>query len=174
MTSDKVIKIKFPCIELLPSFFDYAKALSANGDSIWDSYYPNEGESDEAFIQRQLDRATIPEPPLVRETVYWGVIGDTVVGRVSLRHELNENLREMGGHIGYEVHPGFRGQGVATKMLEEILKIPKAREIGKILLTCNPDNIGSNKTILNNGGVLEKKAFVKRVDGFRNYYWITL
>ena len=168
------LEIQSPTEALVASFLTFKDALNSNGDSIWDPYFPNEGESDSDFVKRLLSRATNPETPLIPETIYWGVIGDTVVGRISIRHELNENLREMGGHIGYEVHPDFRGQGVATKMLQEILKTPKAREIGKLLITCNPDNIGSNKTILNNGGVLEQKVFVKHVDGFRNHYWITL
>jgi len=170
----KSLTIQSPIESLVSSFLDYTKAMGDAGDPVWPSYQPHEGESPADFVKRQNDRAIHPEPPLVAETVYWGVIDGTVVGRVSIRHTLNDDLREMGGHIGYEVHPSYRGQGVATQMLQRILKTPKAREIGRLLITCHPDNLGSNKTILNNGGVLEAKVFVKRVDEYRNHYWITV
>ncbi len=108
------------------------------------------------------------------ETVYWAVIDEAVVGRISLRHRLEGNLLKMGGHIGYEVRPSFRRRGVATAMLRELLKTEKAKEIGRLLLTCAPDNIASNKTILANGGVFTEKVFVEMVNDYRNHYWIEL
>lgn len=151
------------------------KEMEMNGDKIWEGYFPKEGESNASFIKKQLRRETKPEGSLVTETIYWGVSDNSaVVGRISLRHTLNENLAQFGGHIGYEVHPHYRRLGVATCMLKELLKTSKAHEIGKLLLTCHPDNIGSNKTILLNGGVLLQKVFVESVGEYRNHYWITL
>lgn len=46
-----------------------------------------------------------PEPPTVPETVYWGILGEQVVGRTSLCHRIEVNLTKTGGHIGYEIHP---------------------------------------------------------------------
>jgi len=94
--------------------------------------------------------------------------------RIALRHWLNENLKEFGGHIGYEVRPSFRKLGIAKEMLRQILQTPKAKEIGRLLLTCSPDNIASNKTILANKGVFEKSAFVEKWQRLTNYYWIDL
>jgi predicted acetyltransferase len=59
-------------------------------------------------------------------------------------------------------------------MLKLILQTAKAKEIGRLLLTCAPDNIASNKTIQKNGGVLAKTAFVERVQRQTNYYWIEI
>src|SRR5690606_7632066 len=100
--------------------------------------------------------------------------GNLVVGRISFRHRLNENLKVFGGHIGYEVRPSWRKKGVATEMLRMLLKTERAKQIGRLLLTCAPDNVASNKVILANGGVLEKTAFVERVGRMSNYYWIEL
>ena len=97
-----------------------------------------------------------------------------MVGRIVLRHELTPDLREFGGHIGYEVRPSFRRRGVAGEMLRLVLKTPKAREIGMILLTCAPGNVASIKTITANGGVLEKTAWVERVQRDTCYYWISV
>jgi predicted acetyltransferase len=41
-------------------------------------------------------------------------------------------------------------------------------------LTCNPQNIASNKTIIKNGGVLTDKDLVEMVNVYRNRYWIHL
>lgn len=48
------------------------------------------------------------------------------------------------------------------------------QEIAKLLLTCAPDNLASNRTILANGGVLERTIFVERVGRETNLYWICL
>lgn len=101
-------------------------------------------------------------------------IGSKVVGRIALRHRLNANLTEFGGHIGYEVRPTVRRQGIATEMLRLILATQKANEIGRLLLTCSPTNAASNKTIVANGGVLERTIWVKRVKRDTNLYWIDL
>ena len=54
-------------------------------------------------------------------------------------------------------------------MLEE-QKIGEER----ILLICDVDNIGSNKTILALGGVLEKTDLYKYDNIMTNYYWINV
>jgi predicted acetyltransferase/N-acetylglutamate synthase-like GNAT family acetyltransferase len=77
-----------------------------------------------------------------------------VVGRVSIRHELNEFLSNIGGHIGYGVTPSHRKKGYATKILFETLKYVRMNlpHLNEVLLTCDDDNVGSIKTIENNGG----------------------
>jgi predicted acetyltransferase len=37
----------------------------------------------------------------VPATALFGFMGDEIVGRLSIRHRLNENLEQVGGHIGY-------------------------------------------------------------------------
>jgi predicted acetyltransferase len=59
-------------------------------------------------------------------------------------------------------------------MLRQVLRTPKAREIGRLLLTCAPDNVASNRTIRANGGVLERTIFVERIARETNLYWIAL
>lgn len=126
-----------------------------------------------AYVKTLLARETAPPPGFVTDTVYWAKIGDEVVGRISLRYELNDFLKHVGGHIGYIVRPGRRGQGVASEMLRQILQTPRARSLGKVLLTCDEDNEASARTILKNGGVLEN--IVPRDDGKpgKKRFWIT-
>ena len=78
-----------------------------------------------------------------------------LVGRVSVRHELNAYLAELGGHIGYGVRPAFRRRGYATAILREALLVAHDVGVDPVLVTCDDDNTGSARVIERCGGVLE-------------------
>lgn len=95
-----------------------------------------------------------------------------MVGAVNIRHYLNEALLLNGGHIGDGVRPSERRKGIATKMIALALEECKKLGIEKVLMVCDKDNIGSAKSIINNGGVLENEVVV---DGaVEQRYWIVL
>ena len=97
---------------------------------------------------------------------------DMIVGAVNIRHYLNEGLLRNGGHIGDGVRPSERRKGIATKMIALALEECKKLGIEKVLMVCDRDNIGSAKSIRNNGGVLENEI---EVDGvWEQRYWIGL
>ena len=110
----------------------------------------------------------------VSSTMYWGFIGSEVVGRLMLRHHLNDVLRKSGGHIGYVVVPEFRGRGIATHMLQ--LALPRAlkRDIAKLLITCDEDNTASRRVIEKCGGVLEGTSIRPENGVSQCRYWISL
>ena len=96
---------------------------------------------------------------LVRATNLWIIHDGQYVGRMSIRHELNEWLRNYGGHIGYEIKTSARRKGFATVALGLALKYCR-EEIGlkELLLTCDDQNSASYKTIERNmGQLIEKK-----------------
>lgn len=169
-----MIELQRPSSPLFASYLEFIQAMRERGEKIWDGMIPGAGESPARFVEGLQDASSAPGPGLVAQTAYWATLGSQVVGRIALRHELNESLSEFGGHIGYEVHPSFRQKGIAREMLKKLLATPKAREIGRLLLTCAPDNVGSNKTIQANGGVLAKTAYVEKWRRDTNYYWIDL
>lgn len=121
------------------------------------------------------DPKTCPAP-LVPATQFMLIrkADDRVLGFLQVRHEFNEYLSTFGGHIGYSVRPSERRRGYAKEMLR--MALPYCREIGldKVLITCMDGNIGSEKTILANGGVYESTVHEPndRVDLKR--FWITL
>lgn len=94
------------------------------------------------------------------------------VGAVNIRHYLSEGLLLNGGHIGDGVRPSERRKGIATKMIALALEECKKLGIHKVLMVCDKDNIGSAKSIKNNGGVFENEVTVDGVTEQR--YWITL
>lgn len=109
----------------------------------------------------------------VPNTYVVSVIDGRIVGRLSLRHELNDSLRREGGHVGYGVVASERRKGFATQMLR--LSLPLAREVGldRILVTCDDDNAGSRRTIEKCGGVLQDVIPAERRRATRRY-WIAL
>ncbi len=107
----------------------------------------------------------------VCSSTYWFVTEKReVIGVVNIRHKLNERLMNIGGHIGYGIRPTKRMQGNATELLRQSLDIARGMHIERVLLTCDKDNIGSAKTIINNGGILESEDVVDGIEVQR--YWI--
>lgn len=87
-------------------------------------------------------------------TTYWLFVNNKPVGISRLRHFLNEQLREIGGHIGYAIAKSERKKGYGSEILR--LTIEKAYEmnINNLLLTCSVTNFGSRKIIKKNNGIL--------------------
>ena len=117
---------------------------------------------------RRPDRVPITQCIFLREQ------DNKMIGVLQIRHYLNESAAKFAGHIGYSVCPSERQKGYATQMLE--LALPKCRELGikSVLITCLQDNVGSRKTILNNGGVYESTVYVAETNSYFERYWIEL
>ncbi|MFB7720024.1 GNAT family N-acetyltransferase [Nocardia sp. NPDC056100] len=92
---------------------------------------------------------------IVPETFLLATAGDEVIGRVSIRHTLNDYLRRRGGHIGYAVLRQYRRCGYGTQILRRSIPIAREVGIGDILVTCDDTNTGSQRIIESCGGRLE-------------------
>lgn len=95
------------------------------------------------------------------------------IGRVSIRYALNDRLRRSGGHIGDEIRPQYRGQGLGHLALALGIEHLLAHGVSEFLLTCRDDNIGSSKIIERAGGILEDVAPHPDIPGARlRRYWV--
>jgi predicted acetyltransferase len=97
---------------------------------------------------------------------------DIFVGAVNIRHYLNEALLLNGGHIGDGIRPSERRKGYATKMIALALEVCRSLGINKVLMVCDKYNIGSAKSIINNGGILENEIEVEGI--IEQRYWIDI
>ncbi|WP_341946550.1 GNAT family N-acetyltransferase [Microbacterium sp. LWH11-1.2] len=164
-------------------FDSWAEAVSEFGDGHVDGSglsapVTPDRETLEALIEKAtLHADTSAELPdgLVHNDLYWMVDEGEVIGFLSFRHELNDWLREAGGHIGYAVRASRRRQGHASAALA--LGLDRARALGleRVFLTCDVDNVASARTIEKAGGVLQDVSDQsERGQGMLRRYWIAL
>jgi predicted acetyltransferase len=83
-----------------------------------------------------------------------GDVGGSIVGRISIRHRLNDNLAVVGGHLGYAVIPAYRGRGYATALMAGGLEVLASLGVEEALVTCSSTNAASAVVIERHGGVL--------------------
>jgi predicted acetyltransferase len=72
--------------------------------------------------------------------------GHEILGTIDIRIGNNENTY-YAGHIGYRVHEPFRGNHFAEKACRLIIRIARAHGMKQVVITCNPDNLPSRRTI---------------------------
>jgi predicted acetyltransferase len=165
----------------MPTVADHLSLLAAHRELALeghDEFLLNGFSEDDAdfdgYIRRVIDYSlgqNLTEGH-VPATFFVAEVEGEIVGRVSIRHALNEFLENYGGHIGYMVRPSFRRNGYATEMLKQALQYCKSFGLESVLVTCNDNNVGSQKVIEANGGVLENKLFHHGV--WKRRYWIEI
>ena len=124
-------------------------------------------------LKKRSSEATVPEG-LVPSSTYLGVRekANYIVGMIDIRHYLNEYLTQVGGNIGYSVRKTERNKGYAKQMLKLALEKCKELKMKKILITCDEDNIASEKVILSANAKFED---IRNIDGEnKKRFWIDL
>lgn len=160
MTTQTLMGIRLitPCMEYEQSYRRYIAEL---GDE--ERYpFPMDFEYDDfSSLLRRIENFAkgLDLPPgFVPSTTYWLVIGDELVGASNLRHQLNDVLRNHGGHIGMGVRPSRRGTGLGKRVLAMTIEKAVAMGIREIHIHCHKDNQPSVKMIMANGGVLDSEG----------------
>ena len=124
-------------------------------------------------LKKRSSEATVPEG-LVPSSTYIGVRekDNYIVGMIDIRHYLNEYLTQVGGNIGYSVRKTERNKGYAKQMLKLALGKCRDLKMKKVLITCDEDNIASEKVILSANAKFED---IRCADGEnKKRFWIDL
>ena len=126
------------------AYHDFSLALD-NGQTLSISYY---------------DTPTI---------LYIMYVNDKPVGYIGLRTKINDEWKEWSGNFFYTVRLSERKKGYCTKMLELALDEFKKLGLKEIYGNSSSGNIGSEKVIQNNGGIL-----IREDEYGRKFYKIIL
>ncbi len=131
-----------------------------------------------AFLEKiscQDGTFTVPTGEVFRRVPHeplWLCAADVFIGEVSFRHELNDPLKQFGGHIGYGIRPVFQGHGFATLAVQRVRKRALKMGIEQLLVTCSPENTASKRVILKNGGVYRDTLEDPYGHGPTARYWV--
>ena len=167
-----------PTSEYASQIVEYRQEFLDAGDSMDGTGPLRRTSNPEEYIQICLDHEDPLKVPshLVPATQFFFIrkSDNKLVGMIQVRHRFNDYLEKYAGHIGYSVRPSERRSGYAKEMLE--MTLPFCRQIGidKVLITCIDGNIGSEKTILANGGVYESTVHEPNRNEHLKRFWITL
>ncbi len=144
-------------------------------DRAWFTWHWEPGVAFSEVLSRLDREATGTGIPnhLVPATMYYAFQGERIVGRLHLRHRLNQALSVRGGHIGYAVAPGFRDKGLATEILRQGLVLAASIGIESVMITCADENVASWRVIENNGGELEKVFSDEKNGELVRKYWLS-
>lgn len=94
-----------------------------------------------------------------------------IIGTINLRWNLNEAMLQFGGHIGYGIRPTERRKGY--NKINLYLGMIEAKKVGldKVMLDCDVNNIGSDRTLKALGGTLERTEIDPSDGILTNVYW---
>ncbi len=101
------------------------------------------------------------------------------VGHISFKRGDDPHIVDYAGHLGYEIEPLYRGNGYAAQACLA-LKPFIAQYYDEVIITTDPDNIASIKTILNIGAIylnqveIPEDNFMRKDHGHhfkRRYVW---
>ena len=172
---EKIILVK-PDLSYADEIIKYKEESLAESPIINGSAGLDRFSSIEIWFEELKKRScedTVPKG-LVPSSTYLGIRekDNYIVGMIDIRHYLNEYLTQAGGHIGYGVRKTERNKGYAKQMLKLALEKCKELKIKKVLITCDEDNIASEKVILSANAKLED---IRNVDGEnKKRFWIDL
>ena len=148
-----------PCVQYMAS---YRHAIAEhNTHGVEDFAYPKvDTRREVAAFLKKVDRfhrgIDIPRG-YVPGTSFWLVDGKHYLGSGDIRHYLNDNLRKLGGNIGYSIRPSVWRNGLGSLQLALLLREAAKLRVYRPIITCFDGNVASAKIIEKNGGVLLKK-----------------
>ena len=162
-------------IEYLDEFVKYGSDINGSGslDKIYYGYTFEEAldrclKMEDEEYAKSVGRCQGRTFLLIREN------DNKIVGTINVRWNLNEAMLRFGGHIGYGIRPTERRKGY--NKINLYLGMLEAKKVGleKVMLDCDVNNLGSDKTLKALGGKLERTE-VDPSDGIlTNVYWFNV
>ncbi|WP_225742999.1 GNAT family N-acetyltransferase [Marinilactibacillus sp. Marseille-P9653] len=124
------------------------------------------------FLQKLMQAEKGTEQGVPSETYFLFLEEQEIAGAINCRYQLNDQLKHIGGHIGYGISPVHRRKGLAHLILGKTLPLFKEKGIERVLLTADDDNLGSVRTIKNHQG--QKISSDIKDEKMFSRYWINV
>lgn len=177
----KPVALIRPSLDWLPAY-EHALAQGWSPDTTQDvsrTQLARLREGPERFLHELYNSPTIrladgTEVPRLPAHDFWISDGE-FCGRISFRFRPGtEDLPPTCmGHIGYSIVPWKRRLGYATQALRLILPVAHTEGFLRVHITCDDDNVPSQKVILANGGIPEGKIrHQDRPGRFKLSFWV--
>ena len=144
------LKLLEASIEHKDAYIDYISEWEDSGEKIVPAASKRDGMSYEDLLENWEENKSEEEleKGFVPASLYFLIDeNEKILGALHFRHRLNEELLNLGGHIGYGVRSSERKRGFAGKMLGMALEMIEYKEYDRVLITCSDKNIASAKTI---------------------------
>ena len=142
----------------------------------WHTFSWSEGMTHKAHLQKLSDEfhGRHIADDKVPHTMLYGFLDGVIVGRCSVRHELNDHLRTFGGHLGYGVAPPFRKQGFGRQLFKAGREHLKSLGVDRAFMTCASNNVASQKMIEEAGGIFQNETIDPTDHLLTRSYWVPL
>lgn len=169
------IERKKEIIEYLDEFVKYGSDINGSGslDKIYDGYTFEEAldrclKMEDEEYAKSVGRCQGKTFLLIREN------DNKIVGTINVRWNLSKEMLQFGGHIGYGIRPTERRKGY--NKINLYLGMIEAKKVGldNVMLDCDVNNLGSDKTLKALGGKLERTEIDPSDGILTNVYWFNV
>lgn len=166
------IERKKEIIEYLDEFVKYGSDINGSGslDKIYDGYTFEEAldrclKMEDEEYAKSVGRCQGKTFLLIREN------DNKIVGTINVRWNLSKEMLQFGGHIGYGIRPTERRKGY--NKINLYLGMIEAKKVGldNVMLDCDVNNLGSDRTLKALGGKLERTEIDPSDGVLTNVYW---
>lgn len=141
--------------------------------SMYKSLLENYDDSMNHFINLSSIERSEKKEPYVR--FYWFMDDNKrIIGTIRYRTNIPGKHAELLGNIGYELSPIFRGQGIGTKMLHQLIVNLKNENVEKVLITVSKTNLPSIRVVVSNDGRFIGDIFSSESNEYLNKYEICI
>lgn len=159
-------------IEYINEFVEYNSEINGTGglDKIIEGYTFEQAlerclSMEDANYAKKINRCQSKTFLLIREN------DNRIVGTINVRWNLTEAMKRFGGNIGYGIRPTERRKGY--NKINLYLGMQEAQKLGldRVMLDCDVNNLGSDRTLKALGGVLERTEVNPEDNLLTNVYW---
>ena len=159
-------------IEYINEFVEYNSEINGTGglDKIIEGYTFEQAlerclSMEDANYAKKINRCQSKTFLLIREN------DNRIVGTINVRWNLTEAMKRFGGNIGYGIRPTERRKGY--NKINLYLGMQEAKKLGldRVMLDCDVNNLGSDRTLKALGGVLERTEVDPEDNILTNVYW---